>query len=181
MTGLGKRLQLVEGLGVEGNIFFPSGFLLRVSFHPGFPAFSGGCIATGEGECRDIGVGDGYFFVRVLGEETDDRISESASAAAVKEVTFDFASVFAGDGNVAAIVEGFFERDAAFFFGREIRDPALKLFMLSTRRYFESLGIRCIRVGWHCVRGGVVDVSSFFASHSSLDSKQSSEAQPLGS
>jgi hypothetical protein len=36
----------------------PAAFFLGVFFHPGFPAFAGGGIASGEGEGGDVGVSD---------------------------------------------------------------------------------------------------------------------------
>ena len=41
--------RLVQGFGLEGDVGFTGGFFLRVFLHPGFPAFAGGCVASGEG------------------------------------------------------------------------------------------------------------------------------------
>src|SRR5258708_35745702 len=129
--------KLVQWLGLQANILFPGGFFLRVFFHPRFPASAGGRVAAGKGQRGDIGVTDGHFFVGVLGEEADHGISQGASAAPVEEVAFDFRSVLAGVRDATALVESLFERDAAFFLTREIRDPAFKLFMLGARYNFE--------------------------------------------
>ena len=109
--------SLVQRFGFEGDVGFAGGFFLGVFFHPGFPAFAGGGVAAGEGESGDVGVGDGDFFVGVFREEADDGIFQRGGGAAVEEIAFDFRSVFAGDGYVAAVVEGFFEGGADFFFG----------------------------------------------------------------
>ena len=65
----------------------------------------------------------------VFRKEADYRIFQRGGGAAVEEVAFDLGSVFAGDGYVAAVVEGFFEGDADFFFGGELGDPAFEIFV----------------------------------------------------
>ncbi len=106
---------LVQGLGLEGDVGFAGGFLCGVFFHPGFPALARGGVASGEGEGGDVGVGDGDFFVGSLWEEANYGIFQRGRGAAVEEVAFDFAAVFASDGDVATVVEGLFEGDADFF------------------------------------------------------------------
>ena len=58
-----RRSRLVQGFGFEGYVGFAGGFFLGVFFHPGFPAFAGGGVASGEGQGGDFGVGDRDFFV----------------------------------------------------------------------------------------------------------------------
>ena len=103
-----QRRLFFQRFGVEAEVFLAAGFFLGVLFHPSFPGFAGGCVASGEGEGGDVGVGDRNFLVGVLWVEADLRVCERFSGAAVEEVAFDFGSVFAGDGDVSAVVEGFF-------------------------------------------------------------------------
>ena len=161
MTG-----NLIQRFGFEGDVGLAGGFLDGVLFHPGFPAFAGGGVATGESESGDVGVGDGEFFVRVLGKKANDGIFQRGSGAAVEEIAFDFRSVFAGDGDVAAVVEGFFESDADFFVGGELRDPAFEFFVDGAGSELQRVRISgSVRDG---LRGFVVDVAGFFACHLSL-------------
>ena len=51
MTG-----NLVERFGFEGDVGLAGGFFGSVFFHPGFPVFAGGGVASGEGEGGDVGV-----------------------------------------------------------------------------------------------------------------------------
>jgi hypothetical protein len=117
MTELGKQVESVQGFGFEGYVGFAGGFFLGVLFHPGFPAFASGGVAPGEGQGGDVSVGDGNLFVRILRVEADHGIFQRRGGTAVEEVAFDFAAVLPGDGYVAAVIEGFFKRDADFFFG----------------------------------------------------------------
>jgi len=70
------------------------------------------------------------------------RTTESASraGAAIEDVAFDTRAVFAGDGDVAAIVEGFLQRIAQFGFAGEIGDPAFDLVALAAVDDFEMVG-----------------------------------------
>jgi hypothetical protein len=153
--------NLIQGLGFERDVGFAGSFFRRVFFHPGFPAFSSSGVASGEGERCDIGVEDGDFFVRVFGVETDQGILERRRGAAVEEIAFDFGAIFAGDSYVAAVVEGFFEGDADFFVGGELRDPAFEIFVGGAGSDFEGVGI-CVG---HGLRGLMVDMTRFFACH----------------
>jgi hypothetical protein len=82
--------DLIQGFGLQGDIGFAGSFFLGVFFHPGFPALSSGGIAPGESQGGDVSVGDGDFFVGVLGEEADHGISQRGGGAAVEEIAFDF-------------------------------------------------------------------------------------------
>ena len=126
---------------MEAQVFFAGGFFLGVFFHPGFPGFAGGSVASGEGQGGDVGVGDGNFFVGILRVQADLGIFQRGGGAAVEEVAFDLGSVFAGDGDVAAVVEGFFEGLAEFFFGGEGGDPAFEFLVLGAGGDFERVGI----------------------------------------
>ncbi len=139
---------------------FSGGFFLGVFFHPGFPAFAGGSVAAGEGEGGDVGVRDGGFFVGVFRVEADHRVLQRFRGAAVEEVALDFGSVFAGDGDVSAVVEGFFEGLAKVFFVGERRDPAFEVFMGRAGGDLEGVGIGVGRV--------LFGVAGFFACHGRL-------------
>ena len=73
--------KLIQGFGFKGDVGFAGGFLRGVFFHPGFPSFAGGGVASGEGEGGDVGVGDRDFLVGVFGKS---RTTESFSVAAAR-------------------------------------------------------------------------------------------------
>jgi len=50
--------RLVQGFGLEIQISLATGFLFPIFADPGFPAFARGGIPPGEGQCRNIGIGD---------------------------------------------------------------------------------------------------------------------------
>src|ERR1700694_1281780 len=93
---------LVQGFGLQRDIGFAGGFFLGVFFHPGFPTFAGGGVASGKGEGSDVGVGDSDVLVGILWVEADYGVSQRLAGAAVEKITFDFAAIFAGDGYIAA-------------------------------------------------------------------------------
>jgi len=84
-------------------------------------------------------------------------IFERGGGTAVEEVAFDFGAVFAGDGDVAAVVESFLQGLAEFFFRCQLGIPAFQLLVLGARGYFERVGIGVLRMFF--------DVASFFACH----------------
>ncbi len=60
-----------------------------------------------------------------------------------------------GEGNIAAIVEGFFQCDAKIVFVRQFRHPAFDAFVDCAGRNFKFVGV-CIRGSYRL--GGVLSV-----------------------
>ena len=88
-----------------------------------------------------MSLGNGHLAAAVFGQHADKTVSEGFSLAAVEDVAFDLAAVFAGDENVAAIIKGLFERGVNFFWSRKVRHPAFQLLMLESGDDFERVGI----------------------------------------
>ena len=65
MKAMGRN-DLVELLGLQGDVLFAGGFLLPIFADPGFPAFAGGGVASAEGEGGDVGISDGNFLRRIF-------------------------------------------------------------------------------------------------------------------
>ena len=59
----------------------------------------------------------------------------------IEEVAYDLRSVLARDRDIAAIVEGFFQRLTDLSVTGEGRNPAFKLFPLAARGYFDLVRI----------------------------------------
>jgi hypothetical protein len=142
---------------MEAQVLFAGGLFLGVFLHPGFPGLAGGGVASGEGQGGDVGIRDRDLIVRILRVEADYGVFQRCRGATVEEVAFDFGSVFAGDSDVAAVVEGFFQRLAEVFVAGYARDPAFQIFVLSAGSDFQRVGVD--------VRGMLVDVAGFFACH----------------
>ena len=71
------------------------------------------------------------------------RTTESSSVgavAAVEDVAFDARAIFAGDGDVAAIVEGFLQRVAQLGFGGEVGNPAFDVLSVAAVDDFKMIG-----------------------------------------
>ena len=119
--------ELVEVLRFERDVLFAGGFFLPILADPGFPAFAGGGVASGEGESGDVGIRDGNLLRGIFRDETHDRFGEGRAIATVEDLAFHARSVFAGDGDVAAIVEGLLQGGAKFGFGGEVGNPAFDL------------------------------------------------------
>ncbi len=112
-----------------------------------------------------------FEFFRV---EADYGIFQRCSGAAVEEVAFDLGSVFAGDGDVAAVVEGFFEGLAEFFFGGEGGDPAFEFSCSTAGSDFERVGILHVR-RMLFVCGRLLCLSYFFSNSKSFTTEGTEE------
>jgi hypothetical protein len=86
---------------------------------------------------------------------------QRGGGAAVEDVAFDFGAIFAGEGDVAAVVEGFFQGDADFFVGGELRRVRVR-----ARRDWRAGLIQQIRD-----RGGRILCLSFLKLRSKPESK----------
>src|SRR5208337_5272364 len=102
------------------------------------------------------------------------KISGDLGACLVFIIFFVFVFILAGDGYVAAIVEGFFDHGADIRFGGELRNASLKIFAFESGDDFEFVARVRVRqrrrsealrgVG----RGGIVPM--FSAAHTRLAS-----------
>ncbi len=72
-----------------------------------------------------------------LRDETDDGFGEGRAIAAIEDVAFHARSVFAGDGDIAAIVESLLQGGAQFGFGGEVGNPAFDSFAFAAIDNFE--------------------------------------------
>src|SRR3954466_4609427 len=132
--------SLVELLGLNADVLFAGLTLLPVLAHPRFVTLAGGSIATAEGERGDIGVRDIQLLVRIRRIDTNHGVRKRFAGAAIENVSVDFVAVLQSDGNVAAVVECFFERFAGLFLRSELRDPAFQVLVLRSGSDLERVG-----------------------------------------
>src|SRR5216684_7013532 len=131
--------SLLQLFGLDRNVLLAFGALFPVFFYPGFVAFAGGGVASGEGDGGDFGIGDGGALAAGRQYQTDYGVCERRANAAVEKISGDLAAIFAGDGYVATIVECFFNDRSDVRFGGELRDPSLKIFALESGDNFEII------------------------------------------
>ena len=144
----GGPVALFQGIRLDARFALAGGLFRPVLFHPGFVAFARGGVATGEGKCRDFGIRNLHAVVRVLRKHSNKRGCERVSGRAIEDVAFDFRSIFARDGHVAAILERFFERGAKIGVGGEFGHPAFDVLPRRSGCDFELFGIkRCVCSG----------------------------------
>src|ERR1035441_4472105 len=62
-VGWPARTNLLQRLGLEGNVFLALGALLPVFLNPDFVALAGGGVTSGEGQGGDFGIGNGGALV----------------------------------------------------------------------------------------------------------------------
>src|ERR1700686_471258 len=134
---------LLQRFGLDRNILLAFGTFLPVFFYPGFVALTGGGVASGEGDGGDFGVGNGGALA--AGEhQPNDGILERRRNAAVEKIPGDlgavFVFIFAGDGYVPTIIECFFDDCSDIGFGGKLRDPSLKIFVLTSGDNFKFVG-----------------------------------------
>ena len=99
------------GTGTADGLLFP------VSLYPGFPTLACGGVAAGKDEGGDIRIGDFQASATVFGQNANKRGLQRAASDAIEDVTFKLGAVLFCQGDVAAIVECFFEGLAKFGFG----------------------------------------------------------------
>src|SRR5262249_45689494 len=107
--------------------------LLPVLAHPRFPALARRGIPAAEGQRRDLRVRNRNFLRGVLGVEPDDGFGQSLAGTAIEDVYLDPATVLAGNGYIAAIVESFFQGLAQLFFAGHRGNPAFQFFVGKSR------------------------------------------------
>src|SRR5579864_3017286 len=125
--------MLVQRFRMQAQVLLPGRLFRGVLLHPGFPTLAGSSVAAGKGERPNVGVGNSNLFVRVFRIKPDYGLFQTRTRAPVENVALDFGSVLAGNSDVAAVVEGFFERLPEFFLAGQGRDPALQLLVCSSR------------------------------------------------
>src|SRR6266566_22049 len=132
---------LIELLRLDLDIPLACRLLLPVLLPPGLEGFACRRIPPSERESSDIGVGDVHFGRRVGWYDANEGIGKRGTGASIEEVAHDLRSVLACDRDIAAIVEGFFQRLTDLGVTRQRRDPPLKLFPLAPRGYFNLIRI----------------------------------------
>src|SRR6202000_900859 len=100
-------------LRLDADVLLPRSFFLGVLLDPGFEALARGGVAAGEFDAGYVAVANAYLGIAVLGKEPYHAIGKRLSiAAAIEDVAFDAGAILESQGDVAAIVEGFFEGGA---------------------------------------------------------------------
>src|SRR5258708_1671052 len=125
---------LLDGFRLKGQIALAGRLFLPVFTHPRFPALARGGIAPGESQCRDFGIGNLDPLVGFAGQNAHKGAFEVGPGHAVKDITVDLASVFFGNGHVAAVIEGLLQSYAQIVFGGECRYPAFHAFVNGSGR-----------------------------------------------
>src|ERR1700719_577415 len=140
---------LLKGFRLKGQIALAGRLFLPVFTHPRCPALACGGIAPGESQCRDFGIGNFDPLVGIARQNADKGAFEVCAGHAVKDITVYLASIFLGNGNVAAVVEGLLQSHAQIVFGGERRYPAFDAFVNGSGRDFERFRVNL----W--IEGGV--------------------------
>jgi hypothetical protein len=131
---------LIERVGVDANVLFAGSLLLVVLLHPGGEAFPGGGVASRERERGDFAVAHGEFSRLVFRHQANDAIRELRAAHfAVEDVAFDPAAIFQREGDVAAVVECFFEGGANFRLRGGGGNPTFEIFVDGAQMLFGSI------------------------------------------
>src|SRR4051812_14465033 len=107
--------SLVELLGFDADVLFACLTLFPVLAHPGFVTLACGSVASAECERGDIGIWDIQLLVRIRGIDAHQRIGKRLAGSPIEDISLYLLAVLQSDGDVAAIVECFFERDAGLF------------------------------------------------------------------
>src|ERR1041385_6599531 len=124
---------------LKRDIRFAGSFFLPVLLHPVFPTFAGSHVASSESEGGNIDVGHGHTAAAIFGKHANKTIAERFSLAAIEDIALDFAAVFAGDEDVAAVVKGLLECGVDFFRSRQIRHRAFEFLMFESSYDFARL------------------------------------------
>src|SRR5258708_37704687 len=120
---------LLQRFRLDRNVLLAFCALFPVFFYPCLIAFSGGGVASGEGDGGDFGIGDRGALT--AGEQqSNDGPLERRRNAAVEKISSNFGAIFAGDAYVAAIIKCFLDDCPDIRFVGELRDPSLKIFVL---------------------------------------------------
>src|SRR5229473_6795105 len=101
---------LVELLGLDLDIPLARRLLLPVLLHPGLEGLACRCISPRERKSCDIGIGNVHLCKRVGRDDANEGIGERGAGASIEEVADDLRTVLPCDRDIAAIVEGFFQR-----------------------------------------------------------------------
>src|SRR5215472_7611448 len=132
---------LVQLLRLKRDVLLSRRPLFPVLSHPRFPAPAGCGVASTESQGGDLRILNRDLLVRIFGKEPDRGIGKRFSGAAVEDVALNFAAVLAGDGNVAAVIEGLLQSLTQLFFDGQIRNPALQLLVSKSGNHLEKVGI----------------------------------------
>src|SRR5271168_5143748 len=146
---------LIQCFRMKAKALFAGRFLFVPFLNPGFPACAGGAVFAAEGQSRDLAVSDRPLLRRILGKEPDPGLGERSARLAVEYIALDDGAILAGDGDVAAIVEGLLQCVQHFRVAAQNRRPALEILMLGSRRQLQR-----VRIDVTCSLAGHTRVSS---------------------
>src|ERR1051325_529467 len=127
---------LLKLFWLERNISLTGGFLFPILPYPVFPALAGGHVASGESQRCDVSIGNSHTSAAIFRQDAGETGSQRFPLAAVEDIAFDFAAVFASDGDIAAVVEGLFECGESFFWGSKGRHRAFKFLVRKSGNNF---------------------------------------------
>ena len=97
---------------MQPNILFPGGFPFVVGFDPVFPVLAGGAVFAAKFKARHIGIAQLALVGRLGSEVLHPGVGERGAGVAIEDVGLDLFAGLERERDVAAIVEGFFERAA---------------------------------------------------------------------
>src|SRR5260370_36749948 len=84
------RMYSVQGFEVEAQITLTSSLLFPVLASRSFTALSGGRVTTGESECRNIGIGNFQFLLRIFGQNSHKTGCEGCPGRPIEQRPPDF-------------------------------------------------------------------------------------------
>src|SRR5712664_4586033 len=97
-----KRLRPKAQIALSGRLCGP------IFADPRFPTLTGSRDPIRDGKCRDFGIRNLDPLVRILRQNTHKGALQVSAGDTVKNIAVDFASIFPGDGDVSAEIEGLF-------------------------------------------------------------------------
>src|ERR1700678_1075149 len=114
---------------MQRDVLLAGGLLFSILLQPRFPMLCGGAVFAGELDARNLGVTHLAFFRRVGGEVLHVGVAKPAAGVTIEDVGFHALAILEGERDIAAIIEGLFERSAQVFFAGQLRHPAFEVFI----------------------------------------------------
>src|ERR1700680_420725 len=124
---------------MQTQILLSTRLLLRILFHPGFPALASCSIAPRERKSANFRVGNCYLLARILGVKPDERLSERSASPPVKQISFDFIPILAGDGHIPPVIKRLFQGSPQLLFAGKFGNPAFQALLLRPWGDFERI------------------------------------------
>ena len=150
-----KTSSLFQRLGIDADVLFAGCFFLVVPLHPGFEAFARGSVFAGEGDGGDFVVADLALLGRIFRHQARVAVRKVVTfAAAIEEIAFDGLAVFQREGEVAAVVECFFESLTNFCVGGESGNPAFEVLVRESGRSVFVINVMGSDMSYACAYAG---------------------------